>query len=383
MFVLKTYLTEHYEFRYNQVTGSICFRRKGEETFKNFDVRAENTLLVELEEKLHRSSDGKLYNLLRSDFSILFDPIREYLEGLTWDGEDHFDKLTNSITTDDDSFFRIAFKKYLISAIHCWLTEKGINEQILILAGKQNVGKSTLARNLTPTSMKEYLYQGSILQNKNDFLKHVSRKMFIILDEIDNVAGRDVPLLKELITREKVETRLAYQKNDINEQRRASFIGTTNVSQPLRDLSGSRRMLTFYIKDIIKDVKVDFDQLWAQIYSLYNAGEVCRFSENEIEYICKRNEKFTYRDMVAESILKYFELTDSPEFRLTNKQIAKEIMADVGHSKLSMPFLQKTGSILNQMGVTRKKSNGNVYYHIKKRDKQVDALLSTSLLTEQ
>lgn len=376
---------ERYDFRYNEITGAIDYRKKEETVFKPLAPQAKNTLLVQLDEHFIRCSERQLDTLLRSDFSPKYNPIVEYFQGLQWDGHDHLEKLTASVKTDDDVFFAKAFRKFMLSAVAGWLDEGQYNETMLVLIGDQNVGKSTFARNLVPATLKkDYLFQGTVLQNHNDFLKQLSRKMFILVDEFDAISGKDIPRLKELITREFVETRLAYQKNDIKEPRRASFMATTNVAQPLRDLSGNRRYLCFLIRSIDWNVKVDVNQLYAQLYQLHQQGEPFKLSPDDVLIVNKRNERFTYQDVLADAILTKFKPTSDPDAeRMTVKQIAKETMLDAGYSKLSHSLLTKLGTLLNNAGFKRRKSNGNYYYLIEragsKKAVSVDDILNTAL----
>jgi predicted P-loop ATPase len=386
MFGLKNHLDGRYEFRRNEITCAIDYREIGEPTFKPFDTQARNSLLVDLEEHYVKCSGKQLDTLLGSSYSRKFNPVYDYLNGLQWDGHDHLAELISSVKTDDDLFFKCTFKKFMVASVAGWLRDDQYNETMLVLIGNQNVGKSTFARNLLPDAFRrDYLYQGALLQNHNDFLKQASRKLFILLDEFDAITGRDIPRLKELITREVVETRLAYHQYDIKEPRRASFIATTNVSQPLRDLSGNRRYLCFLIRDIDRSVNVNIDQVYAQVYHLHLQGEEFKMTQADVQQVNRRNERFTFRDPLADAILCKFKPTDDPQAeRMTSKQIAKEIINDTGYTNISHSLLTKLGTTLNDTGFRRRKSNGKVCYMVERLGsgsiQTADSILSTALV---
>lgn len=380
-----------YDFRHNEITGAIDFRKHESTSFKPFDLTARNTLLVELNENFIKCSEKQLLTLLMSDFSPKYNPLVEYLQGLRWDGEDHLAVLTNSVKTDDDEFFKTAFRKFMLASVAAWENEEHYNELMVILIGEQNSGKSTFVRNLVPQSLQNYFFQGTVLQNQNDFLKQLSRKALILLDEFDSVSGKDIPRLKELITRKVVETRLAYQKDDMKETRRASFMATTNISQPLKDLSGNRRFLCFSISSIDWEAKIDIDQVYAQLYNLYKQGENFKLTKNEVVYVNKRNERFTYQDVLVDAILTKFKPTKAPDAeRLTIKELAKTIIHEAGYLNISHSLLTKLGTLMNNAGFERRKSNGTFYYLVQREDrvetgvhKDVERLLNTALLNEE
>jgi predicted P-loop ATPase len=319
--------------------------------------------------------------LLGSDFAQRYNPIKDYIQSLRWDGEDHISQLAKKVHTDDDLFFTVAIKKYLLSAVASWLYEGHYNEHILLLNGGQGVGKSTFASELIPPSLRSYKFQGSILNNTNDFLKYLSRKMFIILDEFDSIAGRFVPLIKEFVTRATVETRLPYHKYDINERRIASFMTTTNVSQPLRDKSGNRRYLCFTIIKMNWEMQVDIDQVYAQCYDLLKRDpDSYRFTGDELIKIKTRNERFTYFDMIEEAIAQRYEPTlEQDADRKSAREITKEILSDAGFSKITNSILTRVGITLNNMGFKKGKSKGSVYYLVRKvSNKPAHEKISTS-----
>ncbi len=385
MLVLKNFLMQRYEFRRNEITSQIDYRKKDSTTFTTFDAEAKNNILVELDEHHVNATLQKLQTLLGSSFVQKYNPVLEYLSSLTWDGQDHLGELASLVQTDDDACFRRLFTKFMLATVAGWIHPDQYNEMMLILVGQQNTGKSTFARNLLPSTLDPgFIYQGTILKNEMDFVKLLSRKLFIILDEFDAINGRDVARLKELITRGVVEGRLAYQSSDMREMRRASFIATTNVGQPLKDLSGNRRYLIFSVKKIRRDIDVDLQQVYSQLYCLITRGEDFKLNIDEVAEINRRNERFVYNDIISDAIsLRFKPTNDLAAERLTAKQIASEIMSETGNGKVNQNLLTTVGLRLKESGFERKRSNGSNYYYVERlspsHSQTADVLINQAL----
>ena len=80
---IETYLSTHYEFRYNTVLGRTEYCSKGNNRFVKVGRYEINTLRRELDcdESIATSSEN-LYSIIESSFSPRINPVQEYLKGL-------------------------------------------------------------------------------------------------------------------------------------------------------------------------------------------------------------------------------------------------------------------------------------------------------------
>lgn len=81
------------------------------------------------------------------------------------------------------------------------------------------------------------------------------------------------------------------------------FFGTVNPLVFLHDPTGNRRYWTIECIDIDHDHGLDMQQVWAEVKSLWEAGESYYLSADEMQALNNQNEAFTSIDPVEERLL--------------------------------------------------------------------------------
>jgi hypothetical protein len=112
-----------------------------------------------------------------------------------------------------------------------------------------------------------------------------------------------------------------------------SFIGTVNnIGGFLNDASGSRRYMATTILNINYAYKteIDINQVWAQAYALYKAGESWILEGEEKTIVDETNKKFEIENPVAEMIQTAFTLTPKDETNFVSTVRLIEILHDKG-----------------------------------------------------
>jgi len=80
---IETYLSTHYEFRYNTVLGRTEYCSKGNNRFVKVGRYEINTLRRELDcDKNIATSSENLYSIIESSFSPRINPVQEYFKAL-------------------------------------------------------------------------------------------------------------------------------------------------------------------------------------------------------------------------------------------------------------------------------------------------------------
>ena len=310
MLQIEQHISECYETRYNQLLHIMEYRRRVSETeqpdpFRILDDRMENSIWMEMNELGYACNVKMIQNLIYSDFSSSYHPIRKYFKELPeWDGIDYIRILADSVRTNHQSFWTECLERYLVGMCAAATQDDVVNHTVLLLCSEvQNIGKTTFINNLLPPELRTYLSTGLINPNSKDDLAKIAQSMLINLDEFEGMSGRDLNTFKDLVTRKVISIRLPYARRSQNFPHTASFAGTCNYQEILHDTTGTRRFLCFHA-DSIEFIKINYTQLYAQIKHLLNTpGYQYWFTQEDNNRIEKNNEDFIFHSPEEELVL--------------------------------------------------------------------------------
>jgi predicted P-loop ATPase len=127
---------------------------KATKSYTNGDVTEDldNTLLKIREQVLRRfgfdAGKENLLDALKTEcFNHIFDPVRDYLDGLHWDGVPRVDRwLIDYCGAEDTPLNRAFGRKVLMAAVRRVRRPGCKFDYVLVLEGPQGIGKSTMLR---------------------------------------------------------------------------------------------------------------------------------------------------------------------------------------------------------------------------------------------
>lgn len=371
------YLKLRYDFRYNTVRKTTEFRRKGEKQYKDLedeDFRSIRTQISTDSNVNFKCSRETLKDIIYSNTTWRkFDPFKDWANRLPkWDGKDHIAELAATVHTDDDQYFCWCLRKWIVAFLVCLIIEKEVNQTCLFLCGKQGTGKSTWVYNLLPPELQDYYACGSINFKDKDSQIQLSELAIYNLDEGNSLKSKDIDNLKELVTLKKTKMRRAYAHKPSVFVRRASFVGTSNSTKILHDMTGNRRFLCQNVLSIDYQHKVDLKQVYAQALHIHRTG---KFQGKEFHYwfdnkeqsrVEKKNQKFRNESQEEILIKECFEKGMKGEngtVLMDATTICSEIMIKYPAYKLSP---QKIGTTLSQLGFNEQYQHGGFHKWIVK-----------------
>jgi len=237
--------------------------------------------------------------LMENAYTNQYNPIREYLDSLQWDGKDWIDVLAVGYLTDTSEQSPWAFKRWLIGAV-AKVYEKAQNF-MLVFDGSQGIGKSVLTRWLCP--LPEYFMEGRINPDDKDAMLRLCNKMVWEVSELQSTTRKaDREALKGFITTEEVTIRRAYARYDISKPAICSLVGTINEDGAgfLTDPTGNRRFVILNLTAInwAYRQEVDINQVWAQAVNLYKQGESWKLTTPEKEQQSQVNSSYEMESFV-------------------------------------------------------------------------------------
>lgn len=370
MLQIEQHISECYETRYNELLHIMEYRRRVSETeqpdpFRILDDRMENSIWMEMNELGYACNVKMIQNLIYSDFSSSYHPIREYFKELPeWDGTDYIRILADSVRTNHQSFWTECLERYLVGMCAAATQDDVVNHTVLLLCSEvQNIGKTTFINNLLPPELRTYLSTGLINPNSKDDLAKIAQSMLINLDEFEGMSGRDLNTFKDLVTRKVISIRLPYARRSQNFPHTASFAGTCNYQEILHDTTGNRRFLCFHA-DSIEFIKINYTQLYAQIKHLLNTpGYQYWFTQEDNNRIEKNNEDFIFHSPEEELVLTHIRKPERFEKvqYLTVSEIAELIRERTGYQYSIGAKIQIGKVIVKHNFESKKGRNGRRY----------------------
>lgn len=202
-----------------------------------------------------------------------FHPIRDYFNGLTWDGTARLEMLLiRYLGCPDTPYHRETIKLALLAAVVRTFEPGHKFDTALILEGSQGVGKSTFIKVLA-----RHEWFSELHGDMGDQQKMVEQMMGFLILELPELAGlrkSEVDDTKSFLSRTEDTVRLAYDKRATTMKRQCVFFGTTNDAKYLKDTTGNRRFWPVKVNvDWIDLAALDpeMDQVWAETVALYRS----------------------------------------------------------------------------------------------------------------
>ncbi len=374
---VEQYLREKHEFKHNKLTDKIEWRSKAIDGFTEWTELTNDdlgTLYFRIQKKITDFSKENLVLLLYSEFTPKYNPILDYFKHLEpWDEkEDYIYDLSMTVMTDDVALWPKYFRKWLVGAVACALSDRITNDPAIIFQGDQGVGKTRWIHRLVPEPLKNYIYTGSIDPKDKDSKFNIVSNFLVNLDELETAARGEIGHLKSLMTQKTLQLRRPYGRLTENYIRRSSFIGSVNKFEFLNDPTGGRRFLTFTTTTILYEHDIDINKVWAQALFLFRAGEKYWFAPEEIKEINARNDVYRFKTKEESLVAKKFSPVDNEKCEgaeiMTTSDIAQNLLGE----SFSNSNLYLVGQSLKTLGFVQKaiKKEGNVkrYWIVRKND---------------
>jgi len=221
----------------------------------------------------------------------VFNPVKERIEKVNWDGEPRIENFfIDLLGADNNEYVKEVTKRWIVGSV-ARIYQPGVKFEIVpMLEGKQGIGKSTAPRLLYGD---EYFSDSleSLGQKKDDYMQ-LQGNVIMEIAELTSMKKTELTKVKSFISAIYDDFRPPYGRNSIKWPRRCVFIGTTNDSEYLKDITGERR---FYpipcknepVKNIFKVGEDYFLQVLAEAKMLYDNKQMIHFDSVNDEEILK------------------------------------------------------------------------------------------------
>jgi len=201
-------------------------------------------------------------------------PVRDYLDGLVWDGVERIDVFLHSYMHTSNTLWEQKIGAMWLRSCVARIYQPGCQvDHALVLEGEQGLRKSTAFEALVPERFW-YADSGIDVTNKDSY--DALRGVWIYcIGELASLAKGDVERWKNFLTSKHDHYRPSYGKRARDFLRQTVFCADTNKDRYLTDATGNRR---FWPVKVLSRIDVDAirrdrDQLWAEAVHTYKAKQ--------------------------------------------------------------------------------------------------------------
>lgn len=258
--------------------------------------------------------------------------------------------------------WRKCFIKWFVAMVASWLQEEVVNQQVLVLIGRQGIFKTTWLEHLLPPELRAYgcKMANSTQLNKDERLR-IAEYGLIALDEIDAMSTKELNVMKSVITASDISERAAYGYTKERRVRLASFCASGNKQEFLTDLTGNRRWLPFQVENIVNPfyITLPYEAIYAQARYLIETGFQYWFDLDDIGQLELHNDDFRAQENEEQLLAVYFDVPFEGEGKfMTTAEISDKLVIK-GSIKKPMP-LNRLGMLLKKAGYTQKCLGGKI-----------------------
>ena len=237
-----------------------------------------------------------------------------------------------------------------------WMKDEIVNQQVLVLIGRQGIFKTTWLERLLPPQLRAYgCKMANTSQLNKDERLRIAEYGLIALDEIDSMGVKELNVMKSVITASDISERAAYGYTKERRIRLASFCASGNKQEFLTDLTGNRRWLPFHVRSIVSpfDTHQMYDLIYGQAKHLIEHGFQYWFDLEDIAWLEKHNDTFRSQENEEQLLPVYFDIPDEGREQFMTTAEISERLVTMGSIKKPMP-LNRLGMLLKKAGYQSK-----------------------------
>lgn len=239
-----------------------------------------------------------------------FHPIKNYLDGLVWDGQERLETvMIEYLSAEDNVAVRTFTRKILVAAVTRIYHPGTKFDYCVVLVGPQGVGKSYIIKLLG----KEWHSDSLMTVKGKEAYEQLQGAWILEMAELTATKKADTEAVKHFISKSEDTFRVAYGRHNETFKRQCVFFGTTNDYDFLNDPTGNRRFLPITVsgggrKNMWEDLTdEEVDQIWAEAKVLFEQGESLALGKEIEEKAQEIQAAHTQKNPIAESIRNYLE----------------------------------------------------------------------------
>jgi len=348
--------------RYNIISKDVAVvvpgRNYGGDAAANCALAEINSLCAR--NRMPKADTGDYLKLIANQQS--YNPVAEFIMSKPWDGVSRLQDVCDTLETApgyDRELLALLVRRWLVSAAAAALMPNGFwSKGVLVLQGEQSLGKTAWFKSLVPQEQRTLIKVGANIDPTNkDSISSAIGHWMVELGELDGTFRKaDIAKLKAFISQDVDQLRRPYDRLESAYQRRTVFFASVNPERFLADETGNVRWWTVPIVNLNYEHGIDVQQLWAEVATLYRAGErwwLDREEEADLEGVNKDHEAI---DPLEEILLQRFNWT----MRGSGQEMtATDVLLAVGYDRPTKTQATDCSRLLQKMTGTKPRKSGS------------------------
>lgn len=278
----------------------------------------------------------------------VYHPIASCITNKPWDKIPRLNQFIATIKATNHQLAKVLIKRWMMSAVAAVFSEKGFSNQgVLVLEGKQNIGKTRWVKSLDPI-LCGAVKEGLLLDPSNkDHVITASQCWIAELGELDGTLRKsDIAALKAYITNTVDILRFPYKEKNSHLARRTAFVATVNEKHFLNDTTGNRRWWTIEVESINLNHNLDMQQVWAEVYDFWSKNNQTWLHTDEMDLLNETNNEHELIDPFEEKALSYFDWCDNWQNLSVQTLTTSQVLERLGYRSPSKNETTRMGGIL-------------------------------------
>jgi predicted P-loop ATPase len=206
-----------------------------------------------------------------------FHPVRDYLDGLTWDGTERLETFfIDGLGAEDSPYVRTATRKMLVAAVNRVRNPGAFMDYVMVFLGEEGIGKSKLLYRLAKGA--NWFVDSFGLEGKEAY-ENIRGKWIVEIAELVALKKADAGVIKNFLSKTSDFYRAAYARYPSEQPRQCVFFGSGNDAFFLQNEGGDRRFWPIKVsrerkkKNWTDFTDYEIDQLWAEAAFCHDLGE--------------------------------------------------------------------------------------------------------------
>ncbi len=382
---LMEYINSYGQWRFNEVTFEYEVKPAGDESFRTCKDEDTNEIYRQAYMDCKLTSVKQVETIIHSMQTEHYHPAKAYraslpqcqilsdgkclVEGRT-EARDYIAELADRLhTTSPVEEVRRYFKIWFVQMVKSWICDREVNHYIFGLLGKQGIYKTTFFECLLPPVLVRQYFDIKETNGQfgKDEMMKLARLLLYLLEEVDEMAPKELNQLKAIASMKMVKMRLPYGRNIIEIPRASSLALTGNKLEILNDSTGSRRFFPFWVESIDSpyDNPIDYEALYAQAFKFAepNSGFISYVPVDEIAALNERNRQFSTPILEHELVDRYLgKPTAYNRGVMESGGIITAYLQDFAFKQTL--DVRKVTAYLRQLEYYEKRTNKNTFFNV-------------------